>query len=81
MKKATSISIGLSIAGATVLFAVLLYLLIAGQGLGLNVSSLDGTGPQWPFAVAWCAGATALFFAATAIVLRVARWAARVAGK
>lgn len=81
MKTATVISIWLSIAGAIVLFAVLLYLLIAGQGLGLKVSSLDGSGPQWPFTVAWCAGVAALFFAAAAIVLGVARWAASVAGK
>lgn len=81
MKTATVISIWLSIAGAIVLFAVLLYLLIAGQGLGLKVSSLDGSGPQWPFAVAWYAGAAALFFTAAAIVLGVARWAVRVAGK
>jgi hypothetical protein len=81
MKKATSISIGLSIAGAIILFAVLLYLLIAGQGLGLKVSSLDGSGPQWPFAVAWYSGAAALFFAVVAIVLVAARWAVKVAGK
>lgn len=81
MKTATVISIWLSLAGAIVLFAVLLYLLIAGQGLGLKVSSLDGSGAQWPFTVAWCAGAAALFFAGAAIVLGVARWAVRVAGK
>ena len=81
MKKATSISIWLSISGAIVLCAVLLYLLVAGQGLGLKVSSLDGSGPQWPFTVAWYAGAAALFFAAVAIVLGVARWAVRVSRK
>lgn len=81
LKAATSVSIWLSIVGAVVLGAVLLYLLIAGQGLGLRVSSLDGSGPQWPFTVAWCAGAAALFFAAVAIVLGLTRWAVRVAGK
>ncbi|MBX0300756.1 hypothetical protein K2F54_12310 [Cryobacterium sp. 1639] len=70
---ATSVSIWLSIISAVVLGAVLLYLLVAGQGLGLKVSSLDGSGPQWPFTVAWCAGAAALAFAAVAIALGVAR--------
>jgi hypothetical protein len=79
LKAATSVSIGLSIACAVVLGAVLLYLLVAGQGLGLKVSSLDGSGPQWPFTVVWCAGAAALVFAAVAIVLGVTRWAVRVA--
>lgn len=76
MKKATTISVWLSVASALVFFAVLLYLLIAGQGLGLTVSSLDGSGPQWPLTVVWLAGASALSFAAAAIVMGVVRWAA-----
>lgn len=74
MKKATLAFIWLSIASAIVLVAVLLYLLVAGRGLGLNVSSLDGDGPSWPFTVVWYAGVAALSFAAVAIVLRVIRW-------
>ncbi|WGH94240.1 hypothetical protein QDX21_05480 [Auritidibacter ignavus] len=41
--------------GALALFslmALLLYLFIFGTLLGHNVSSLDGDGPQWPFATA-----------------------------
>jgi Na+-driven multidrug efflux pump len=78
MKFATTISIWLSITSAIIVFAVLAYLLVAGQGLGLKVSSLDGSGPTWPFTVVWCAGVAALFFAAAAIVLGVVRWAAKV---
>lgn len=81
LKAATSVSIWLSIIAAGVLGAVLLYLLVAGLGMGLKVSSLDGNGPQWPFTVAWCAGAAALFFAAVAIVLGLTRRAVRVADK
>ncbi|MEH0058384.1 hypothetical protein [Auritidibacter ignavus] len=45
--------------GALALFllmALLLYLFIFGTLLGHNVSSLDGDGPQWPFATAWVLG-------------------------
>lgn len=77
MKRATTVSVWLSIASALVLFAVLLYLLIAGQGMGLKVSSLDGSGPQWPFTMAWLAGASALAFAAAAITIGFIHWVAQ----
>lgn len=79
MKRATTISVWLSVASALVFFSVLLYLLVAGQGLGLKVSSLDGSGPQWPFTAAWLAGASALTFAVVAIIIGVVLWAAQVA--
>lgn len=41
-------------AAAFAAFAVLMaYLVIFGQVLGYNVSSLDADGPQWPFTAAW----------------------------
>lgn len=47
-----------------------------GPASGLKVSSLDESGPQWPFTVAWLAGAAAHSFAAVAIYAlgRENRW-------
>lgn len=79
VKQASTICVWLSIGSALVVFAVLLYLLVAGQGMGLKVSSLDASGPQWPFTVVWIAGASTLTFAAAAMAIGLTRWATQVA--